>query len=72
MASVGGSAAVPQRILWTYQLERSLVNLSKEARKERHFVQALERLWHAEHPQLPSRGTALAQKLKRVMQTHGE
>lgn len=57
------------RIQWTYNLERSLLEIGEMARKagkEGGFIQALEQLWRSLHPTLPSKGTALVQKLRKV------
>ena len=64
-----GDAAAPKRILWTRDLEDSLLDLEKWARKEKLYLDALERQWHSQNPTLPSKGSALcgksAQKNKR-------
>ena len=56
-----------KNIQWTRPLERSLQTLAASARPaSRGYWNRLETLWAAQHPTLPSKGSALAQKLRTI------
>ena len=63
----GGFSVVRKRIQWTVSLDKELLREYERSQPSVNgYVRRLEALWNEDHPEMPSTGTALSTRVRRI------